>query len=141
MCENCRQMREEIRNDLIQLLEDHPDSRLMQSVNSHLDDVVHEIVEKRIKPTVEADPELDMPPMREIRENVKDTLVAAVVATGCAVLAGHTPGYTDEGGCSTAIILGLWAGTVMNAEASTIVEQMEEQMHGEIRSYLGMSDN
>jgi hypothetical protein len=134
-------MREEIRNDLIQLLENHPDSRLMQSVNDHLDGAVHEIVERRIKPAMAADPELDMPPMREIRENIKETLVAAVAATACAALAGRTPSYTDEGGCSTAMILGLWAGTVMSAEASTIVEQMEEQMHGEIRSYLGMGDN
>lgn len=133
MCEHCTAHREEIRKDLIELLTDHPDSRLMPTVEKHLDAAVSEIIEKRITPVIERNPEMEMPDEDEIRAAVKDTLIAAVVATGAASLAANTPSYTDEGGEPKSIILGEWAGHLLNSE-------MGEAISG-FMQHLGMGRN
>jgi hypothetical protein len=137
MCENCDRQRAEIMHDLLQLLEDHPDSRLMEIVNRHVDESMKQIIELRIKPAIERDPTIAMPSMREIREAVKATLVASTGALALAAYASSTPSFTDEGGVPPGLILGIWAGTVVNQEVEIQVDEMENQ----IRSLLGLGDN
>ena len=71
-----------------------------------MDNAVRQVVENRIKPTLAAHPELEMPPMSEVRTVVRDCLIASVTALGAAAMARMTPGYTDEGGEPGSIILG-----------------------------------
>ena len=137
MCKDCTAQRNAIRVDLIALLEGDPDSRLLERVNAHVDRTVKEILNKRIRPILERHPEMEMPSMSEIREAVKDCLIASVCALGCAAMASSTPGYTDEGGEPRSIILGMWAGSVMEGEAEIFTNEIMDHA----RSMLGMGDN
>lgn len=141
MCERCTQTREEIMIDLQQLFDNHPDSRLMEIINGRLDDAVKEVIKTRIEPAIEAGVPLEMPPISEIREVVKATLVASVGAVALAAYAHATPGYTDEGGMPRAIILGMWAATVMNAEEEISLQTEMDEVLNHMRSLLGMGDN
>ncbi len=140
MCENCTAHRNAIRLELIELLENTPDSRLMEKVNGHVDSVVKEIVNKRIKPTLERHPEMTMPPMVEVREAVKDCLIASVLALGAAAMAATTPSYTDEGGEPRSVVLGLWAGSVLEGEVEIFATD-SAVLDNALRSLLGMGDN
>lgn len=137
MCEHCVQHRAEIRADLIALLNEEPDSRLLEAVNSRLDDAVREIVEKRIEPAMENNSGLEMPDLRDVRAAIKDCMIAAVCALGCAAIASTTPGYTDEGGEPRSIILGQWANSVLEGEATVIASGMMD----ELMNHLGMGNN
>lgn len=137
MCEECTAQRNAIRLELIELLEGNPDSRLLEKVESHVDQSVKEIVNKRIRPALERNPDMRMPPINEIREAVKDCLIGSVLALGAAAMASATPGYTDEGGEPRSIVLGAWAASVMDGEAEVFATEILDHA----RSLLGMGDN
>lgn len=137
MCERCVEKRNEIRNDLIELLTEAPDSRLMEQVNRFLDESVDEIWKKRIEPALEKHPEMPVPDRRDVRAAVKDCLIGSVCALAAATMASMTPGYTDEGGEPTGLVLGMWAGTVFNREAEIVAEAAVS----DLMQHLGMGNN
>ena len=137
MCENCEAHRAEVKSELIALLSGDPDSRLAAQVDRFLDMSVTQVIEQRIKPAIERNPEIEMPPANEIRAAVRDCLVASVVALGAASIAQTTPGYTDEGGEPKSIILGQWAGHVMEGEANFLASGMVDNL----MNLLGMGSN
>lgn len=129
MCKDCR---DEIKNDLLGLLAGE-DNRLSQSVDDHVPGAL-KAVNARIDAVIEAKPEVERPDEDEVREAVRDCLVAAVLATGAAMIAKNTPGYTDEGGQDAAMILGTWAGCVLENEMQDIEQNLRKHL-------LGMGDN
>lgn len=137
MCEDCTNARNEIRNDLIGLLQNDPDNRLLQAVEKNLPNAIEQI-NVRIDEALESGRvEGPRPDDDEIEEAVRDCLIAAVLGTGAASLAGHTPGYTDEGKRPLSVILGTWAGCCM---ANEMQSEFEDEQNL-IRHLLGMGDN
>lgn len=137
MCERCEEHRAQVKSDVIAMLNGDPDSRLLEKVNSVLDKSVAEVIEKRITPVVESNPDLEMPDVREVRAAVKDCLIASVLALAAASIAQTTPGYTDEGGEPRGVILGMWAGHVLEGEANIMASEMMDSL----LSHLGMGNN
>jgi hypothetical protein len=135
MCEDCTNTRNEIRADLLALLQDDPDNQLVQAVEKNLPEAEKQIWQRIEKAISEgAVDEAKRPDEDEVREAVRDCLVGAVLATGAAAIARSTPGYTDEGGLPASMILGTWAGEVMKGEMSREGAELA-------RHLLGMGDN
>lgn len=137
MCQDCTDHRNEIKADLVALLQGDPDNRLTISLEKHVE-IALPAIHARIDNAIEdGRVEGDKPSDDEIREALRDCLMGAVLATGAATLAATTPGYTDEGKQPRSMILGTWAGAVFESE-------MENEMQSQanvIKHLLGMGDN
>jgi hypothetical protein len=138
MCENCTKQRAQIKNDVLALLNEEPDSVLRDAVEKQIP-AVEKQVNRRIKNAIDEGHVKRIPTPGEVHECVRDTLIAAVLATAAAAMAKSTPGYTDEGGLPASIILGQWAGILLDNEISATVEQASAEEL--LRQALGMGDN
>lgn len=135
MCDDCTEMREKIKSDLAGLLADDSDNDLFQAVERNLPSAVKTTLE-RIDKVISSGqiPEERRPSNDEVEEAVRDCLVAAVLATGAAAIARSTPGYTDEGKMPSSMILGQWAGVILENEMKAAENDL-------MRYLLGMGDN
>lgn len=137
MCEDCTQIREEVKNDLLAAISGQP-CPLTEVIDAGVEAGVEEI-NKRIDRAVNEGnvSEEKRPDEAEVRAAVRDCLLAAVLATGAATIAHHTPGYTDEGKMPRSLILGQWAGMIFQNEQNNEDELAEKLL----RHLLGMGDN
>lgn len=137
MCEDCTNFRERVKTDLMGALAGTPNAlteKIDESVPAAVEAVTARIDEAISEGRV---PEEHRPSEEEIRSAVRDCLLGAVLATGAAALAQHTPGYTDEGKRPASVILGTWAGCIFQSEMDDADAAAEDLL----RYLLGMGDN
>lgn len=138
MCQDCTNHRNEIKADLIALLQGDPDNRLTEAVDRHTEEALP-AMHARIDAAIESGkvPAERRPSDDEIREALRDCLLGAILATGAATIAQQTPGYTDEGKQPRSMILVAWASAVMESE---INDEMQSQVNV-VKHLLGMGNN
>ena len=124
MCEDCRA---KIRETLVEILNGEHElcEWVRESVETTLAEARKE-VERRGDPWMLDD---------DAADQLYEAAVAGQIAVGAAHLAAMTDGeITEEGGMDVPVILGLWAGTMMQARAEEHFTTLAKQL-------LGMGDN
>lgn len=121
MCENCRNSMREV---IAALLEDDTSHELVQAAHREVDQAMEALV-PRIQAYAEEHPEIDeIPTEDEIRSNLWDSSMAAMIAVAAAQIASKTEGYIDEAGLPPSIVLGQWAGITLKRETELAGEEM-----------------